>query len=120
MLLLLHNRHAGPNDFAMIIPPDQAQMIQNVNSLISEIKAEKKELIQALVTEVSTTTRLKDLNKELSCKLEVQTQRLELLTAQSMASENPTARELTGFAPYGRVLPMLMKVMRWWREFQDG
>ncbi|KAJ8437246.1 hypothetical protein Cgig2_004639 [Carnegiea gigantea] len=63
----------------------------------ANIKAEKEELIQALVTEVSTSTRLKDLNKELSRKLEVQTQRLELLTAQSMASENTTAGELTGF-----------------------
>ncbi|KAJ8437250.1 hypothetical protein Cgig2_004643 [Carnegiea gigantea] len=52
----------------------------------ANIKAEKEELIRAL-----------DLNKELSCKLEVQTQRLELLTAQSMASENTIARELTGF-----------------------
>ncbi|KAJ8437248.1 hypothetical protein Cgig2_004641 [Carnegiea gigantea] len=88
VLLLFNDRHAGPDDFAMIIPPDQAQMIQNINSLISEvhlqIKAEKEELIQALVTEVSTSTRLK-------------TQRLELLTAQSMASENTIARELTSF-----------------------
>lgn len=94
-LLLLQNRLASYEDFAMIIPPDQAQMIQNINSLMSEIKAEKEELMQALVAEVSTTTRLKDLNKELSQKLEIQTQRLELLTSQSMASGNTTAREPT-------------------------
>jgi hypothetical protein len=35
---------------------------------------------------------MKDLNNELSRKLEIQTQRLELLTAQSMASENIAAR----------------------------
>jgi len=35
---------------------------------------------------------MKDLNNELSRKLEVQTQRLELLTAQSMANENIPAR----------------------------
>ena len=35
---------------------------------------------------------MKDLNDELSRKLEIQTQRLELLTAQSMASENIPAR----------------------------
>lgn len=35
---------------------------------------------------------MKDLNNELSRKLEAQTQRLELLTAQSMANENIPAR----------------------------
>ena len=34
----------------------------------------------------------KDLNKELSLKLEAQTQRLELLAAQSMVNENIQAR----------------------------
>lgn len=34
-----------------------------------------------------------DLNKELSHRLEAQTQRLELLTAQSMAKENVSARQ---------------------------
>lgn len=34
----------------------------------------------------------KDLNKDLSQKLEVQTQRLELLTAQRMANENVLAK----------------------------
>lgn len=34
----------------------------------------------------------KDLNKDLSQKLEVQTQRLELLTAQRMANENVQAK----------------------------
>lgn len=37
---------------------------------------------------------LKDLNKELSQKLEAQTQRLELLTAQRMASENVLAKPI--------------------------
>lgn len=38
---------------------------------------------------------MKDLNKELSRRLEVQTQRLELLTAQSMAANAnmPSAKE---------------------------
>lgn len=35
---------------------------------------------------------LKDLNKDLSQKLEAQTQRLELLTAQRMANENVLSR----------------------------
>ncbi|CAI0383223.1 unnamed protein product [Linum tenue] len=35
---------------------------------------------------------MKDLNKDLSRKLETQTQRLELLAAQSMATENITSR----------------------------
>lgn len=36
---------------------------------------------------------MKELNNELSRKLEAQTQRLELLTAQSMANENISARQ---------------------------
>lgn len=36
---------------------------------------------------------MKVLNKELSRKLEIQTQRLELLTAQSMANDNIPARQ---------------------------
>lgn len=37
---------------------------------------------------------MKELNKDLSHKLEAQTQRLELLTAQSMANESIQARQL--------------------------
>ena len=37
--------------------------------------------------------QIKELNKELSRKLEVQTQRLELLTTQSMANESILARQ---------------------------
>lgn len=36
---------------------------------------------------------MKELNKELSRKLEAQTQRLELLTSQSMASDNVPAEQ---------------------------
>lgn len=36
---------------------------------------------------------MKELNNELSRKLEAQTQRLELLTAQSMANENIIVRQ---------------------------
>ncbi|KAL6344328.1 hypothetical protein AAG906_037906 [Vitis piasezkii] len=75
------------------IPADQMRMIQNINALISELTLEKEELMQALVTESSQSSKLKDLNKELSRKLEVQTQRLELLTSQSMANEVIQARQ---------------------------
>ncbi|KAJ0092736.1 hypothetical protein Patl1_25802 [Pistacia atlantica] len=64
-----------------------------------------------------------DLNKELSRKLEAQTQRLELLTAQSMASGNTSIRQLephtvhdnTPYADEGdevveRVLGWIMKL----------
>lgn len=36
---------------------------------------------------------MKELNKELTRKLEAQTQRLELLTAQSMANDNISVRQ---------------------------
>ncbi|KAH9614345.1 hypothetical protein KSS87_017193 [Heliosperma pusillum] len=124
LLSLLENRSASFEDLSTIIPPDQVQVIQNINSLISEIMVEKEEVTQALKSEVSTCAKLKDMNKELSRKLEVQTQRLELLTAQSMASDNPPprqpmgsriARETIAYADEGdevveRVLGWIMKL----------
>ncbi|KAM1380694.1 hypothetical protein ACFX2I_022392 [Malus domestica] len=66
---------------------------------------------------------MKELNNELSRKLEAQTQRLELLTAQSMANENtlvrqPTPVDMPYNAPYAdegdevveRVLGWIMKL----------
>ncbi|KAL5851652.1 hypothetical protein ACOSQ3_006770 [Xanthoceras sorbifolium] len=78
---------------AVNIPHDQMRMIQNINALISELSLEKEELMQALSSELSQSSKLKDLNKELSRKLEAQTQRLELLTAQNMATENVSIRQ---------------------------
>ncbi|XP_059632266.1 protein BLISTER isoform X2 [Cornus florida] len=74
------------------IPHDQMRMIQNINTLISELALEKEGLMQALSTESSQSSKLKELNMELSRKLEAQTQKLELLTAQSMAHESVPAR----------------------------
>ncbi|KAJ0701383.1 putative protein BLISTER [Helianthus annuus] len=66
---------------------------------------------------------MKNLNKELTHKLEVQTQRLELLTSQSMVSDNvssrtPGARTVVDNTPYAdegdevveRVLGWIMKL----------
>lgn len=105
------------------VPPDQMRMIQNINTLISELELEKEELIHALSAESSQSSKLKVLNKELSRKLEIQTQRLELLTAQSMANDNIPARqpdsyiipENTRYADEGdevveRVLGWIMKL----------
>ncbi|XP_021290512.1 uncharacterized protein LOC110421281 isoform X2 [Herrania umbratica] len=78
---------------SVYIPPDQIRMIQNINSLISELTLEKQELTQALSSELSQSSKLKELNMELSRKLEAQTQRLELLTAQNMAIEHMPARQ---------------------------
>ncbi|KAE8694864.1 hypothetical protein F3Y22_tig00110769pilonHSYRG00030 [Hibiscus syriacus] len=105
------------------IPPDQMRMIHNINSLISELTLEKEELAQALSSELSQNSKLKELNNELSMKLEVQTQRLELLTAQSMANEHIPVRQYesklmhdnTSYADEGdevveRVLGWIMKL----------
>ncbi|XP_017633742.1 protein BLISTER isoform X3 [Gossypium arboreum] len=105
------------------IPPDQIRMIQNINSLISELRLEKEELAQALSSELSQSSKLKEVNEELSRKLEVQTQRLELLTAQSLASEyiparQPEPRKIDDSTPYAdegdevveRVLGWIMKL----------
>lgn len=43
------------------------------------------------------TIWMKDLNKELSRKLEIQTQRLELLAAQSMANDSVPVRQPDSF-----------------------
>ncbi|KAG9456999.1 hypothetical protein H6P81_001507 [Aristolochia fimbriata] len=81
---------AGDNllETSAIIPSDQQRTINSINSLISELALEKEQLLRALAVESSDNSKLKDLNKELSHKLEAQTQRLELLTAQRMANEN--------------------------------
>ncbi|XP_070001723.1 protein BLISTER-like [Nicotiana sylvestris] len=78
---------------SLAIPPDQIRMIQNINTFISELALEKDELTKALSVESSQSSKLKELNKDLTRKLEAQTQRLELLTAQSMANDNSQARQ---------------------------
>ncbi|KAK1414175.1 hypothetical protein QVD17_29916 [Tagetes erecta] len=113
----------GPEVSSSSIPPDQMNTIQNINTLISELALEKEQLVQALSTESSLSSKLKALNKELSQKLEVQTQRLELLTSQSMVSDNipqrkPGPRPVVDNTPYAdegdevveRVLGWIMKL----------
>ncbi|CAL0328411.1 unnamed protein product [Lupinus luteus] len=105
------------------IPHDQMRRIENINALISELALEKEELTKALTSESSECSKMKAINKELSRKLEIQTQRLELLTAQSMVNENiPTNQpdshtiyENTPYADEGdevveRVLGWIMKL----------
>ncbi|KAK7355338.1 hypothetical protein VNO80_14593 [Phaseolus coccineus] len=105
------------------IPHDQMRMIENINALISELALEKEELIKALTSESFECSRMKEINKELSRKLEVQTQRLELLTSQSMVNENistkqPDSRAVYENTPYAdegdevveRVLGWIMKL----------
>ncbi|GMY26934.1 protein BLISTER isoform X3 [Fagus crenata] len=121
--LLPENGHSSLDFSSVNIPSDQMRMIQNINALISELALEKEELMQALTSESSHCSKLKELNKELSRKLEAQTQRLELLTAQSMANENTPVRqpdsrimhENTPYADEGdevveRVLGWIMKL----------
>ncbi|KQK11145.1 protein BLISTER isoform X2 [Brachypodium distachyon] len=76
------------------IPVDQLRMIDNINSLMSELAVEREELMRALRIESSNCSKLKELNKDLTHKLEIQTQRLELLTSQRMANENGLARQI--------------------------
>ncbi|KAL0676776.1 hypothetical protein Bca4012_004757 [Brassica carinata] len=98
-------------DSTALLENDQMRVIDNINTLIAEcydalpflnvddnmriilhlwlqLAIEKEELVQALSSELSRSAHVKELNKELSRKLEVQTQRLELLTAQNMAIDN--------------------------------
>ncbi|CAH8353591.1 unnamed protein product [Eruca vesicaria subsp. sativa] len=85
------NPETGPltlGGFSLSVPADQMRVIDNINTLIAELAIENEELVQALSSELSRNAHVKELNKELSRKLEVQTQRLELLTAQNMAIDN--------------------------------
>ncbi|XP_015887575.3 protein BLISTER [Ziziphus jujuba] len=122
--MLLSSGHSNLEFSLDNIPPDQMRMIQNINALIAELALEKEELIQTLASESSQCSKLKELNNELSRKLEVQTQRLELLTAQNMASsEHIPTRQPDSFdtpdnTPYAdegdevveRVLGWIMKL----------
>ncbi|XP_042384412.1 protein BLISTER-like [Zingiber officinale] len=85
---LRDNRAVDLPDASADLPQDQLLMIENIRALISELAVEKEELVQALRIESSNCSKMKELNKELSLKLEIQTQRLELLTAQRMANES--------------------------------
>ncbi|XP_051127718.1 protein BLISTER isoform X2 [Andrographis paniculata] len=78
----------------MAIPSDQIRMIQNINTLLAELALEKDQLVQALSEESSQNSKLLERNKELTRKLEAQTQRLELLTAKSLANDNTQPRQL--------------------------
>ncbi|KAM3334700.1 hypothetical protein ACQJBY_029247 [Aegilops geniculata] len=104
------------------IPDDQLRMIDNINSLMSELAVEREELMRALRIESSNCSKLKELNRDLTQKLETQTQRLELLTSERMANENVLARQVdthfndaTMYADEGdevveRVLGWIMKL----------
>ncbi|XP_073124750.1 protein BLISTER-like [Henckelia pumila] len=107
----------------LTIPSDQMRMIQNINMLISELALEKDQLTQALSAESSQRSKLSELNKELTRKLESQTQKFELLMSQSMANENIQRRqpdlhveqEKTAYADEGdevveRVLGWILKL----------
>ncbi|XP_064981366.1 protein BLISTER-like isoform X1 [Musa acuminata AAA Group] len=90
----LDDRRMDLPDAHIDLPHDQLRMIENIKALISELAVEKEELVQALRIESSNCSKLKDLNKGLSQKLEAQTQRLELLTSQRMANENVLAKPI--------------------------
>ncbi|XP_047332128.1 protein BLISTER-like isoform X2 [Impatiens glandulifera] len=106
------------------LPYDQLRTVDNIKTLLSELALEKEELLRSLLAESSQNSKFKELNKELSRKLESQTQRLELLTAQNMANVNAIARkpesysntnENTAYADEGdevveRVLGWIMKL----------
>ncbi|XP_055813320.1 protein BLISTER-like isoform X2 [Solanum dulcamara] len=90
---LSENDQLNLESLSTAVPPDQIRMIQSINTLISELTLEKEELMKALSLESSQCSELQELNKDLTRKLEAQTQRLELLTAQSMATGNNQTRQ---------------------------
>ncbi|XP_028068494.1 protein BLISTER-like [Camellia sinensis] len=57
--LLPENRQFNLEVSSLNIPVDQMKMIQNINTLISELALEKEELMQALLAESSESFTLK-------------------------------------------------------------
>lgn len=122
--LLLGNRLPSFESLSLTIPSDHMRMIQNINTLIAELAMERDHLTRALSAESSLSSTLAELNKELTRKLEAQTQRLELLTTQSMTTNNnaqprrPDTRVVHENIPYAdegdevveRVLGWIMKL----------
>ncbi|XP_073053513.1 protein BLISTER-like isoform X2 [Primulina eburnea] len=121
--LLLENRLPSLESLSLTVPSDHMRMIQNINTLIAELAMEKDHLTRALSAESSQSSTLTELNKELTRKLEVQTQRLELLTTQSMTNNNvpprrPDTRDVRDNIAYAdegdevveRVLGWIMKL----------
>ncbi|KAK4772523.1 hypothetical protein SAY86_014298 [Trapa natans] len=114
---------SNPEASFTCIPPDQTIIIESINTIISELALEKDELVKSLASVISDNSKLKDFNKDLSRKLEAQTQRLELLTAQSMARDgmptkhpNPSATlDEAAYADEGdevveRILGLMIKL----------
>ncbi|XP_078440547.1 protein BLISTER isoform X2 [Wolffia australiana] len=110
-------------DLPSVIPLEQQRMVANINSLISELALEKEELLQKLRAKSADNSKLMDANKDLSQKLERQTQRLEFIASQQMASEAVLQRpvqaqnlpETTAYTDEGdevveRVLGWIMKL----------
>ncbi|KAL3628063.1 hypothetical protein CASFOL_028165 [Castilleja foliolosa] len=129
------NIHLTLEALPMAIPPDQIRMIQNINTLTAENKRptgtrsltavviRERSADASLVSRIIPKLQASELNKELTRKLESQTQRLELLMAQSMATDNTqprpldprTVHESTAYADEGdevveRVLGWIMKL----------
>ncbi|CAJ1967907.1 unnamed protein product [Sphenostylis stenocarpa] len=121
----------APVRFARRIPnkgplPSPSSLLPSALSLgacIRSASATRSEVFIVVYSTVQVFIVDKEINKELSRKLEIQTQRLELLTAQSMVNENistkqPDSRamyENTQYADEGdevveRVLGWLMKL----------
>ncbi|KAK4406031.1 protein BLISTER [Sesamum angolense] len=79
------------------LPGDDAPSSQVSHESIHfslEVGNREDQLTRALSAESSQSSQLLELNKELTRKLEAQTQRLELLTAQSMVNDNTQPRQL--------------------------
>ncbi|KAD4178418.1 hypothetical protein E3N88_27009 [Mikania micrantha] len=95
---------ASDQMFSISLNKQQQLEAGKKRSVWFQLTLEKEELIQALSTESSLSSKLKDLNNELTHKLEVKAQRLELLTSQSMMSDIPPRkagpRTMVDHTPY--------------------
>ncbi|KAH7352020.1 hypothetical protein KP509_19G025300 [Ceratopteris richardii] len=82
------------------LSPDDLRVINSIDGLITELFSEKQVLLESLRRESARAMEFETLNNELSKKLEMQTQRLELAVAQNMAyGENQITRDSLHIEP---------------------
>eukprot|EP00898_Chlorokybus_atmophyticus_P004555 jgi/Chlat1/50/ChrspC238745S00737 len=83
------------------VSQEQLRVIDSIHGLISELSSNQKRLAAALVHESNNAAQLRSAKRDLSERLENQTQRLELLVAQSITHGMPVASKASSPANDG-------------------
>lgn len=68
------------------LPEDDQRTVQTIDALLDEIRDERRALVRIVNSEAAASAELRAANVDLSRKLAIQTQRLELAVAQNMVA----------------------------------